>query len=243
MNVVHLPSEPIPAAIPATIRVAVVEDDPGFLSLITEAVTSQPDMQLTAVASTLAEGLAWLAHADMDVLLVDLGLPDGSGIELIRQASALRPECEVLVSTAFGDELSVIRSFEAGASGYLLKQQDVARLAEDIRHLRAGGSPISPLIARQILSRLKPGLGGAGPAQVPATQAVAVPIAEDVSLSEREQQVLGYVTKGFTAEEIAGLMGVSRHTVLTYVRRTYRKLKVNSKAEAIFEARLHGLIP
>lgn len=241
MNVVHLPSEPIPAAIPATIRVAVVEDDPGFLSLITEAVTSQPDMQLTAVASTLAEGLAWLAHAEMDVLLVDLGLPDGSGIELIRQASALRPECEVLVSTAFGDELSVIRSFEAGASGYLLKQQDVARLAEDIRHLRAGGSPISPLIARQILSRLKPVLGGAGPAQVPVTQ--AVPIAEDVSLSEREQQVLGYVTKGFTAEEIAGLMGVSRHTVLTYVRRTYRKLKVNSKAEAIFEARLHGLIP
>lgn len=241
MNVVHLPSEPIPAAIPATIRVAVVEDDPGFLSLITEAVTSQPDMQLTAVASTLAEGLAWLAHADMDVLLVDLGLPDGSGIELIRQASALRPECEVLVSTAFGDELSVIRSFEAGASGYLLKQQDVARLAEDIRHLRAGGSPISPLIARQILSRLKPGLGAAAPAQVPVNQ--AVPIAEDVSLSEREQQVLGYVTKGFTAEEIAGLMGVSRHTVLTYVRRTYRKLKVNSKAEAIFEARLHGLIP
>lgn len=241
MNVVHLPSEPIPAAIPATIRVAVVEDDPGFLSLITEAVTSRPDMQLTAVASTLAEGLAWLAHADMDVLLVDLGLPDGSGIELIRQANALRPECEVLVSTAFGDELSVIRSFEAGASGYLLKQQDVARLAEDIRHLHAGGSPISPLIARQILSRLKPGLGGAGPAQVPVNQ--AVPIAEDVSLSEREQQVLGYVTKGFTAEEIAGLMGVSRHTVLTYVRRTYRKLKVNSKAEAIFEARLHGLIP
>ncbi len=218
------------------IRVAVVEDDPGFLSLITETVQSQSDLQLTAAAATLAEGMSWLAHAEMDVLLVDLGLPDGSGIEMIRQASALRPECEVLVSTAFCDELSVIRSFEAGASGYLLKQQDGARLAEDIRHLHAGGSPISPLIARQILSRLKPSLGVAAPH-------AAMPNAEEVSLSEREQQVLGYVTKGFTSEEIASLMGVSRHTVLTYVRRTYRKLKVNSKVEAIFEARLHGLIP
>lgn len=232
---------------PAPIRVAVVEDDPDCIARLTEAIDAQPDLRLSGVATTLAEGRALLAHAEMDVLLVDLDLPDGTGIELIREAQQQRPDCEVLVSTVFGDEGSVIRSFEAGASGYLLKHQDAHRLAEDIRHLHAGGSPISPLIARQILLRLQPTLGPAVAAAAvdanPAAEAAeGADDADGVALSERELQVLGYVTKGFTAEEISTLMAVSRHTVLTYVRRTYRKLKVHSKTEAIFEARLRGLI-
>lgn len=230
------------------IRIAIVEDDPDCLSLIVEAIRPHADLRLVGVAATLADGRALLAQTEMDVLLVDLGLPDGSGIDLIRQAATSRPDCEVLVSSAFGDEPSVVRSFEAGASGYLLKQQDAGRLADDIRQLHAGGSPISPLIARQILMRLKPTLAATPGTTEPSPLADAAGAGGAVRsgavvLSEREQEVLGYVTKGFTSEEIADLMAVSRHTVLTYVRRTYRKLQVNSKAEAIFEARQHGLIP
>ena len=230
---------------PDTIRIIAIEDDQEFLSFLAEAVDPHADLQLVATASTLAQGLALLVGQPADVLLVDLGLPDGSGIELIGQAVQAWPTCEVLVSTSFRDQHSVIQCFEAGASGYLLKQAHAGRLVEDIRMLHAGGSPISPLIARQVLQRLRPANPELAPASspMPLDGLVCAPAeGAPVVLSAREQEVLEYITKGFTAEEIAGLMGLSRNTVLTYVRRTYRKLNVNSKAEAIYEARLGGLL-
>jgi DNA-binding NarL/FixJ family response regulator len=167
--------------------------------------------------------------------LVDLGLPDGSGIDVIRAAHAKWPECNIMVSTAFGDEMHVMQSLEAGATGYLLKDSSTASIAAEIRSLHQGGSPISPLIARQILMRFR---------QPDTTQPLA-PTAANAArarLSTREQQVLEYITKGFNSDEIAGLMGVSRHTVLTFVRRIYKKLEVSSKTEAIYEARSQGLL-
>lgn len=223
------------------IHIAAVDDDTGFLLFLAEALGPHPELQLRATATTVQGAEQLLAGPPVDVLLVDLGLPDGSGIDVIRRASVMWPTCEVLVSTAYGDELSVIESFEAGASGYLLKHPHAARLVEDIRMLHAGGSPISPLIARQVLQRLVP--GRRGDAQASAAPAPVTPSEPSVLLSTREREVLELITKGFTSEEIAGLMGLSTNTVLTYVRRTYRKLRVNSKTEAIFEARLHGLIP
>lgn len=219
------------------IRVAAVDDDLDFLSFLAEVIESCADLKLCGTASCIADAGQLLLAPPVDVLLVDLGLPDGSGIDLIHRASLIWPECEVLVSTTFGDEASVIESFEAGASGYLLKQPDANRLADDIRMLHAGGSPISPLIARYVLQRLKP-----AKQQVQAAPPAAS-LDETESLSSREREVLQLIAKGFTADEIAGLMSLSRNTVLTYVRRTYCKLKVSSKMEAIFEARAKGLIP
>ncbi len=235
-------------SLPHAIHIAAVDDDTGFLRFLAEAIEPHPDLHLRATATTVRGAERLLAEPPVDVFLVDLSLPDGSGIDVIRRASATWPTCEVLVSTAFGDELSVIESFEAGASGYLLKQTHAARLVEDIRMLHAGGSPISPLIARQVLQRLVPGRRGGmhANAQAPAStppQGAAAPGESAVLLSNREREVLELITKGFTSEEIAGLMGLSTNTVLTYVRRTYRKLRVNSKTEAIFEARGQGLIP
>jgi DNA-binding NarL/FixJ family response regulator len=189
-------------------------------------------MRLTGVADTRADGLALLDHAPADVLLVDLGLPDGSGIDVIRAALARWPDCGVMVSTTFGDETHVMQSLEAGAAGYLIKDSTPERMTDEIRSLAAGGSPISPMIARQVLQRFRHA-PPAAPAAVADSQA---------TLSGREQEVLAFITKGFTAEEIAHLMQVSRHTVLTFVRRIYAKLKVTSKAEAIYEARNRGLL-
>jgi len=217
------------------IRVILVEDDVTFQQALRQTFSTATDMQLVAVLSTRAEGLNILDHAPVDVLLVDLGLPDGSGIDVIRAAHAKWPECNIMVSTAFGDEMHVMQSLEAGATGYLLKDSSTASIAAEIRSLHQGGSPISPLIARQILMRFR---------QPETTQPLAPTSASAARarLSTREQQVLEYITKGFNSDEIAGLMGVSRHTVLTFVRRIYKKLEVSSKTEAIYEARSQGLL-
>ncbi|MDD5334560.1 MAG: response regulator transcription factor [Rhodoferax sp.] len=218
------------------IRVALVEDDVNFQNALMDAMRGAPDMKLLSVAGTRAQGLQALDQVQIDVLLVDLGLPDGSGIDVIRAAHAKQPGCNIMVSTTFGDETHVMQSLEAGASGYLLKDSEPQRMIFEIRSLYAGGSPISPLIARQILTRFRHN-------DKPAT-ALAKPNAteQQIRLSAREKEVLEFITRGYTSDEIAELISVSRHTVLTYVRRIYAKLEVTSKTEAIFEARKQGLL-
>lgn len=223
----------------APIRVAIVEDDMDFLHALLQTVQEEPDLQLAGAASTRAAGLDLLNDRTADVLIVDLGLPDGSGIDVIRAAATQWPDCGTMVSTTFGDEAHVIRSIEAGAAGYLLKHGDPASLAAEIRSLHMGGSPISPLIARHVLTRFWQ--------SKPAASSVAAPRGEEgeaksTNLSTREREVLELITKGFTADEIARLMQVSQHTVQTYVRRIYSKLNVKSRAEAIYEARHQGIL-
>jgi len=210
-----------------------VEDDIGFQNALMAAVQAAPDMALIHIAGTRKQGLQMLDQVQADVLLVDLGLPDGSGIDVIRAAHAKWPTCNIMVSTTFGDEMHVMQSLEAGASGYLLKDSEPERMIFEIRSLHSGGSPISPLIARQILVRFR---------QDNASSDQPASVKQRAALSAREQEVLEYITRGFTADEIAVLIAVSRHTVLTYVRRIYAKLEVNSKAEAIYEARNQGLL-
>jgi DNA-binding NarL/FixJ family response regulator len=227
----------LPAAgqTPPLIHVAIVEDDLGFRRALTEAIESAQDIRLAGIAGTRAEGLKLLEGAPTDVLLVDLGLPDGSGIDVIKAAVQQWNSCSVMVATNFGDETHVIRSIEAGATGYLLKDSSPARIVDEIRSVASGGSPISPIIARQVLARFRQiGIGGANRPVV----------AEDAPqlLSVREKEVLELITKGFTANEIARLMSLSPFTVRSFVRRIYSKLNVTSKAEAIYEARNQGIL-
>ncbi|MDF3127126.1 response regulator transcription factor [Rheinheimera sp. 1928-s] len=219
---------------PSVVRVALVDDDTGFQTAVAEALKLASDMMLVSVSGTLAGGLKLLKSPPVDILIVDLGLPDGSGITLVQQAYQLWPTCNIMVSTTFADESNVMKSLEAGATGYLLKDSSQQNLINELRSLHSGGSPISPLIARKILMRFRP-------------EQILVktpPSAGEscVTLSAREQEVLELITKGFTSNEIAALLSVSHHTVLTFVRRIYAKLKVNSKTEAIYEARIQGLL-
>lgn len=218
------------------IRIAFVEDDVDFQQVLRTTIETAPDMLLVSASSTRASGLNAVSDGPVDVLLVDLGLPDGSGVDVIRAAHDKWPDCAIMVCTTFGDELHVMRSLEAGATGYLLKDSASHSMVSEIRSLYEGGSPISPLIARQILMRFRSQETSA-PVLTPHRQERT-----RATLSTREREVLEFITKGFTSEEIAGLMSVSRHTVLTFVRRIYIKLKVNSKTEAIFEARNQGLL-
>lgn len=219
------------------ITVMLVEDDTAFQAAFAHALEGAADIHLQAVAAAVRPALDLIAATPPasapDVLVVDLGMPDGSGLEVIAAAHARWPDCAVMVSTTFADQDIVIRSIESGASGYLLKDSAFEQIVGDIRNLHAGGSPISPRIARQLLMRMR-----AEPEEAPAPEVTPLPHA----LSEREKQTLELIARGFSYGEIADLMSVSRNTVMTFVRRVYGKLEVRSKAEAIFEARSHGLI-
>jgi DNA-binding NarL/FixJ family response regulator len=216
------------------LSVLIVEDDVRFRSSFVAAISRATDMELLGAAANFAEGLT-LLDLSPDVLLVDLQLPDGNGIDLIREASRRVPTCEAVVVTIFGDERHLLDSIEAGATGYLLKDLPPDELVTQIRVLHAGGSPISPVIARRLLSRFS---------SVEAKSAVLPMLksGEPSLLSEQEVKVLSLASKGFNYDEIAGLMQISRHTVQTYVKRSYRKLQVNSKIEALEEARRLCLI-
>lgn len=225
----------IEAASPTPLKVVLVEDDAAFQEAFRTALAAAPDLSIAGVAATAAEARARLAGVPADVLVVDLGLPDGSGVDVIREAHSQWPGCAIMVATTFADERHVIASIEAGASGYLLKDSPLPMIAEDIRVLHGGGSPISPRIARQVLMRFRPDERAAD--EVEPAEKSGIP-----SLSEREKETLQLITRGFSFDEIAELMSVSRNTVLTFVRRIYAKLEVRSKTEAVFEARAHGLL-
>jgi DNA-binding NarL/FixJ family response regulator len=231
--------------------VLIVEDEPEFLRRFSDAVLADPELRLLAAVSTGAAAKALLDALAPDVMLVDLGLPDMNGVELIRHAAARCPACDVLVVTMFGDDGHVLASIEAGATGYLLKDVSVERIAPSIHELRAGGSPISPSIARRVLTRFRiapvpvgneghGGNGGNG-AAVP-TAGVAAAAAAPSPLSDRETEILRLVAKGLSFDTVGGLLGISSHTVVAHVKKIYRKLAVHSRGEAVYEAGQMGLL-
>jgi DNA-binding NarL/FixJ family response regulator len=220
-----------PAA-PAT-SVALVEDDRATRERLASSVRAQSSLRLVAEYGNGAEALAGLASRAPDVLLVDLGLPDMSGLELIRFAAERYPACDILVISIFGDEANVLAALEAGARGYLLKGSLQHDIAFDIRDIRNGGSPLSPVIARQMLKRLR----------IPRRDTLAKKTGEEeTTLTAREGEILNAISRGFSYAETAQMLGVSVGTVHSFLKRIYRKLAVHSKTEAVFEANRLGLI-
>lgn len=218
-----------------SIGVLIVEDEPEFLARFTEAVRSNAQLRLIDAVADGAAALAALERAVPDVMLVDLGLPDIDGVQLIRRAVARHPGVDVLVVTVFGDDAHVLASIEAGATGYLLKDTRLERIVASICEIRAGGSPISPTIARKVLTRFR------APADGGPRDAVQPP-AEASPLSARETDILRLVSKGLSCAEVGEHLAISTHTVVTHVKNIYRKLAVHSRAEAVFEAGQMGLL-
>ncbi|HEX4856846.1 MAG TPA: response regulator transcription factor [Limnobacter sp.] len=224
----------------APVGVILVEDEPATQDHLLEAINACPKLNLLGVAGTVQEAYALLFMTQPRVALIDLGLPDASGIEVIEWLNRNMPETECLVITTFGDEDHVVRSLEAGACGYLLKDCSSEELTGHILEVARGGSPISPLIARQLLAKIhdaRPAIQR--PQGVPGS---SEEIERGSQLTDRELKVLQQVSRGFTAQEIASQMGISAHTVATHVKRIYKKLHVHSRSEAVYEASLLGLL-
>lgn len=213
------------------IRVLIVEDEPEFLRSYCDAVARDPGLALDGAVTTCSAAQALLDRSVPDVLVVDLGLPDGNGADLIRRAVKQRPDCDALVVTIFGDDQHILQSIEAGATGYILKDSPPGELARCIRELREGGSPISPSIARRVLERMR------APARAPVPPGAAAN-----PLTEREAEILRLVAKGLNFAEVGAALGISAHTVVAHVKKIYRKLSVHSRGEAVFEATQLGLL-
>jgi len=182
-------------------------------------------------AESGAEALKLAVQQPPDLVILDLGLPDISGIDVIRQLKTTHPGCDVLVVTTFGDERTITSALEAGADGYLLKGSPLEEMRRDIHSLRAGGSPLSPMVARQLLNRLQ-----TKPADDRAVDA------DNGRLTRREHEILVMITKGFSYAETSQICGIAAATVHSHLKSIYRKLEVHSKTEAVYEARRRSLI-
>jgi len=232
----------------ARIRVLIVEDDPLQMRLIAESVASDARLELVGTAPTLATGHSVFERERPDVLLLDLGLPDGRGVDLIRHATQTAPDCDVVVVTMHTDDESVIDSLAAGAAGYIAKDVMPDEMARAVLEVRAGGAPITSAIARRVLRRFRSIAASGGSAALEGTpdaldaNPAGGPHNADRLLSTRELQVLNLCAKGLSFGDVAAILELSLHTVQTYVKRIYRKLAVGSRAEAVFEAQQMGLI-
>lgn len=215
------------------VRVMVVEDSAATMERFVAALDADPRVALCGRAATVRAAAAQLRAACPDVLLVDLGLPDGHGTEVIRFARQTCAACDVMVITVFGDENNVIASIEAGATGYVLKDASPASLVETILQLRTGGAPMSPGIARLVLNRMR-----AASARGDQAASAAPPAA----LTQREIDVLSSLSCGYTYAEIGARLGISLHTVTGYIKSSYRKLSVHSGAAAVTRAAELGLL-
>lgn len=222
------------------ITVALLEDDTQCRLSMVEAIEGRDDMRVAWHAATLDEARQKDVDS-LDVLLVDLGLPDGSGLDMIASMRRTQPHCAVMVSTVFADDDHLLAAVRAGALGYLLKDLPAHLIAEEIRSLHHGGSPINPRMARKLLQYQL--AAGAANTPEPTAPASTAPKGDpDLRLSARESEVLHLAARGHTLDEVATKMGITRHTARSFIRRIYQKLQVGSRAEAVSAAMKRGLL-
>ena len=194
-----------------------------------------PGVEVTAVGRA-DEAMACAGGGAFDVALVDLGLPDGSGIDVVHALHRQQPQCLAVVVTIYDDDEHLFPALQAGAFGYLLKEQPREALAAQLLRITSGEPPLAPPIARRVLSFF--GQNRAVPAPEPQPAGTT----PEVRLTAQELVVLQRVAKGYTLPEIAQQLGLSRHTIAEHVKNIYRKLDVSSRAEATLEAARRGLV-
>lgn len=226
------------------VRILLVEDDEPVRERLARIIDGWPGGRLIADCGTLAEAKRVITDQAIDLLITDLNLPDGHGVQAIRLLRERQPAAEAMVISVLADDTTVIAAIEAGATGYLLKDSDPIDIVAAISDLLAGHSPISSKIARTIVRRLggrQPPSAAAPPAS-PDAGAHAPPSANAQPLTPREIDILWGIAKGFTYGELAESLQISKQTVPVHIRNIYRKLQANNRSEAVYEASRRGLI-
>jgi DNA-binding NarL/FixJ family response regulator len=188
---------------------------------------------------SVQEAIGVLSERLIDVALVDLGLPDGSGVEVIRQVAHNNPLALSIVVTGFDDDEHVLEAIQAGAQGYLLKTEPADVVIDQLRLLAEGVPQLSPSVARRLLQHFS----GAPPSRVPSREKRGAGFEDQLlPLSAREQEVLMLIAKGLQIARVAQALGITGNTVCSHIKNIYRKRSVSSRAEAALEARRLGLI-
>ena len=189
---------------------------------------SYEQFELLNTSINMKEGLGAIKQHKPDILLTDLGLPDGSGIEIIKAIEKLHLDCESMVISGFQDEHNVFNALQAGAKAYILKHDKSQNITDAILSMMDGGAPISPVIARLMLQKFQ-------------TPKPSIDLSVE-KLTERQTKILKFVSQGFSSKEIAEKLDISYYTVTTHIKNIYNKLQVNSRAEALHEAVRLGLL-
>ena len=222
-----------------SISVVIVEDDPRLRKTLEQVLGEAEGCRCVGAFATVADAVQGIPSLEPDVILMDINLPDGTGVDCVASLAPQLPKTQILMLTAYQDPDTTFRAITAGARGYLVKPVKAARLVEAIREIREGGVPMSRTIARKVIeafSRMNAGSRAAAPAQPPsAASTPSAPSApeDQVSLTPREQQVLELLVAGCSYKEAAVQLGIATSTVGVYVTRIYEKLHVSSRREIV----------
>lgn len=235
------PNAPSPAPSPP-IRVFVVEDQTKILKNQLKLLEGSSEITIIGTALSGETGLEEVRRLKPDVLLLDLGLPRMSGIDVTRAVKAELPEVEILIFTIFDEEDKVLEAVKAGASGYLLKGTTADKMIEAIKEVKAGGTVIQPNLARRLLKHFRVGEAPGPSAPEPSTGAALPDEPEGKKLSARETEILQLIAKGVSNSEAAKMLTLSKATIRTHLEHIYRKLEVTNRVEAVTEGLRKGLI-
>ena len=212
-------------------HILLLEDLPEIRSWLRKLVLQVFPDAVISESARIADAMKLVATQRFELALVDLGLPDGSGVDVVTKLRDLQPEAQSVVVTIHDDDEHLFPALQAGAFGYILKEQPRELITEQLQRISQGEPPLSPSIARRVMAYFTE-------KAKPQTNPSPIP---HVSLTDRESEVLLRVAKGDTLPEIGVQLGLSRHTIADYVKQIYRKLNVSSRAEAALEAQRLGL--
>jgi len=213
------------------IKIYIVEDQINILRTQTKLLSQYKEIEIVGYSLSSKNVLSDIEKLKPNVILMDLGLPDISGVELTEMIKNKFPEIEILIFTIFEEEEKVVKAIQSGANGYILKGASADRIVYAIKSLNKGGSFIQPSLARILLKYFK----------LPSNQNL-FPNEEKINLTKRELEVLQLTSKGFSNKEIAEILGISKSTVRTHLEHIYQKMDVTNRVEAITEGYKRGMI-
>jgi len=199
------------------ISIAIIEDDEDIRESLKILIQTTEGFTCAGTFADAETGLEFLTANPADIVLMDIHLPGMDGIECVRQLKSVHPEMQFIMCTIFQNDDSVFNALKAGATGYLLKNDDPGKIIDAIHELHAGGSPMTPQIARRVMESFK---------RPAVNDAIHL-------LTKRETEMLGLLAKGFRYKEIADKLCISTETVRKHINNIYQKLHVQSRIEAV----------
>ena len=212
-------------------NICIVEDHIAVLDNLRLLLAGEPDITIVGSHQTAESALAQTKWSQVDILLVDLGLPGMTGAEFIRRVNTQHPDIRIMVHTIYEDRPSVLEAIRAGASGYLLKGCRPSQLVTALHDIHEGGAPMSPPVARIVLLELQS-----------MTREQHGPATQNTLLTVRERTILQYLEQGLTYKEISGRLSIAASTVHTHIKNIYGKLHARDKIDAIRKGRYHNII-